>query len=227
MDHPTTGPILHFLGDSHVRSMAAAVHAGLFQPLECRVEEVGGATAVGLRHPTSKTQALAHFRDRLTPVDPRVIPIFQLGEVDCGFVIWVRAQRYGESIVAQLEGSLEAYRDFLIEQRGAGYRPVVTSATLPTIRDGQLDGEVALLRAEVRASHRARTDLTLDYNARLAEICGAEGLLFVDATPDLLDPATGLLSDSFRHPDPSDHHLDPKTAGPVWARRIRQALALV
>ncbi len=217
--------ILSFLGDSHLRPVEAAISAGLFASYECRSEQVGGATAVGLRHPTSKTQALVLFRERLAPFDPNVIPIFQLGEVDCGFVIWVRARRYGESVNEQLAASLEAYAGFLRETHTQGYHDlVVTSATLPTIRDNQLDGEVALLRAEVRASHRERTDLTLDYNNRLKEICSTEGLRFADLTSDLIAPATMLLHDRFRHPDPKDHHLNPETAGPVWARRVREAI---
>lgn len=219
--------ILSFLGDSHLRPVEAAIAANLFSPFECRSEQVGGATAVGLRHPTSKTQALVVFRERLSPFDPRVLPIFQLGEVDCGFVIWVRARRYGESVDDQLAASLEAYASFLRETRDRGYRDlIVTSATLPTIRDNQLDGEVALLRAEVKASHRERTDLTLEYNSRLAKICATEGLRFADLTSDLLDPETLLLHERFRHPDPKDHHLNPETAGPVWARKVREAIEI-
>ena len=217
--------VLSFLGDSHLRPVEAAIAAGLFAPLECRSEQVGGATAVGLRHPTSKTQALVLFRERLSPFDRHVIPIFQLGEVDCGFVIWVRSQRYGESVRDQLAASLEAYACFLREVRDRGYHDlIVTSATLPTIRDNQLEGEVALLRAEVEASYRDRTDLTLEYNHGLASICLAESLRFVDLTFDLIDPTTRLLHDRFRHPDPKDHHLNPQTAGLVWARRIRDAV---
>jgi hypothetical protein len=217
--------VLSFLGDSHLRPVEAAIAAGLFAPFQCRSEQVGGATAVGLRHPTSKTQALAVFRERLYPFEPHLIPVFQIGEVDCGFVIWVRSRRYGESVRDQLDASLEAYAGFLREIRDLGYHDlIVTSATLPTICDNQLDGEVALLRAEVKASHRDRTDLTLEYNQRLADICLAEDLRFADLTLDLLDPTTRLLHHRFRHPDPKDHHLNPQTAGPVWARRVREAV---
>ncbi|MFW2830581.1 hypothetical protein [Sphingomonas sp. ID0503] len=213
--------ILQFLGDSHLNAIEHAIEAGLFVPYQCRSKKVPGATAVGLRHPTSKTQALPYFRGRLAKVDPAIVPIFQLGEVDCGFVIWVRAQRHGESVEAQLTASLDAYVAFLVEVRAMGYRDViVTSAILPTIRDGELDGEVAHLRREVEADHRTRTNLTLRYNAELALRVRDAGCHFVDLTPDLIDPATGLISERFRHFDIRDHHLDPLTAGPVWARRL-------
>lgn len=163
---------LHFYGDSHLRPIRAAYEAGMFGSLPCLFESVGGATAVGLRHPKSKTQALNIYRNSLLPYRHNVVPVFQLGEVDCGFVIWVRAQRHGESVRQQLEESLAAYLSFLIEIRDAGYRNLlVTSAMLPTIIDGQLDGEVANLRREVKATLRERTDLTLYYNSKLARLC--------------------------------------------------------
>lgn len=217
--------VLSFLGDSHLRPVKAAFQAGLFYPYECRIEEVGGATAVGLRHPTSKTQALVVYRERLSAFDPCVVPVFQLGEVDCGFVIWVRAQRYGESVQDQLNASLKAYASFLVDIRDQGYRDlVVTSATLPTIRDNQLSGEVALLRAEVAATQRDRTDLTIEYNERLSDICHREGLNFVCLDKDLLDPETRLIHEKFRHSDPKDHHLNPATAGPLWAMRVLEVV---
>ena len=217
--------VLYFIGDSHVMTPFAGVEAGLFKPYACRVEQVGGATAVGLRHPFSQTQALPIFQERLTPLDPQVTPVFQLGEVDCGFVIWVRAQRHGESVLEQLDASLEAYQGFLLWARNFGYRDVVvSSATLPTIRDGQLEGEVSHLRHEVKASQRDRTDLTLEYNLRLGAFCAAAGFRFADLTPHLLDPSTQLLAERFRHPNPLDHHLNPDEAAPVWASVVLEAL---
>lgn len=221
----TSLPELHFLGDSHLRAPRFAAEQGWFEPRKCHFTLVGGATAIGLRHPKSKTQALAVYREVLLPFRPNVIPVFQLGEVDCGFVIWVRAQRYAESVSEQLDQSLRAYVSFLRDIRDAGYGAlIVTPAVLPTIRDGQLDGEVSHLRREVQASYRQRTDLTLAYNARLAEMCEAEKFTYVDFMPDLLDSETCLLDARFRHSDPADHHLDPNIGGRLWVGRITEAL---
>lgn len=166
------------------------------------------------------------FRSKLADLPASDIPVFQLGEVDCGFVIWVRAQRYGESVQQQLAESLAAYRTFLCSVRDQGFaRLIVTSATLPTIYDGQLDGEVAHLRRKVRASYRERTDLTLEYNRQLEAICRVEGLEFADLTPALINPETRLLDERFRHPDLADHHLDPSSGGDVWVAAIQSTLA--
>ncbi len=216
---------LFILGDSHVRPARHALEQGWFGSIPWQVEEVGGATAVGLRHPTSKTQALLRFRECLLPFDPHTVPVFQLGEVDCGFVIWVRAQRHNESVAQQLAESLQAYRNFLLAMRNTGYeRLIVTSAMLPTLPDGALDGVVAHLRREVKATMRERTDLTLEYNERLKQICHQDNLLFADFTTHLLDPATRTIKDSYRHPDPADHHLHPEHGGRIWVELVGEKL---
>ena len=211
---------LHFLGDSHLRVPRAAYEAGLFGKTPCVFELVRGATAVGLRHPTSKTQALVQYRSSLLPYRRGVIPIFHIGEVDCGFVIWLRAQRRGESVDAQLLASISAYRAFLREIKAAGYCPIATSATLPTLQDGALEGEISLLRAKVKASYRERTDLTLRYNEMLRAGCVEDGIDYLDFTPDFIDTETRLLNEWFRHPDRNDHHLHPERAGAIWVARV-------
>ena len=114
------------------------------------------------------------------------------------------------------------YVAFLSDMAEAGYRDlIVTSATLPTIRDGQLEGEVAHLRRSVTATQMQRTRLTLDYNKRLAEELGRRGLSFLDFTDQLLDPDTGLICERFRHPDPSDHHLANDSGGRMWADTVK------
>lgn len=212
---------LYFLGDSHVSTIRNAYLKGLFGKAKAKFTIVGGATAVGLRHPTSKTQALLVYKKNLIPFRPRVLPIFQLGEVDCGFVIWARAQKYGESVEDQVSQSIASYTNFLVELKEHGYKDIiVTSAVLPTILDGQLEGEVAHLRREVKASLKERTDLTIQYNSRLRQNVEDRGMIFIDLTPHLLDPQTGIIQEAFRHPDPADHHLNPITGGEVWAKIV-------
>lgn len=221
-----SGLILHFCGDSHLRPIRHAAHTGMLDPLTCIFTEVGGATAVGLRHPTSKTNALQTYRDALRTRVEGVIPVFQLGEVDCGFVIWYRAKKYKEPVHFQLAHSIHAYTDFLMRVRDDMQYPhlLVSSATLPTIKDGQLDGEVAHLRSEVRATLKERTALTQEYNAELKALCLKEELSFVDVAASLLDEQTGVIQDRFRHPDPADHHLHPEQGARVWASLLIEAI---
>ncbi len=102
-------PLL-FLGDSHIMYFQKAAESGLFGARESQFCVVSGATAVGLRNPNlSQTNALAQFREKLATVTPPVAVVIQLGEVDCGFVIWYRARKYAESIQMQMQQSIDAY----------------------------------------------------------------------------------------------------------------------
>jgi hypothetical protein len=205
------------VGDSHISSFRAAHRRGLFDaPTSFRMVE--GATAVGLRNPNSLTNALAIFERSLLPPKKNVTPVIQLGEVDCGFVIWWRAKKYSEPIDMQLEQSIAAYREFVDKLLRAGYsRIVITGATMPTIQDGQDWGEIANARREVTASLQERTDLTRRYNAALSKLAAERDLPFVDIGDLVLDPATGLIAEKFRHPNKADHHLNPELVAPLWA----------
>ena len=210
----------HIVGDSHTRAMRWAAEHGLVDRA-CVFVEVIGATAGGLRNPNAHTDALATFRKSLLPYDPDVVPVVHLGEVDCGFVIWYRAAKYGEPVQQQLEQSLAGYFDFVDQLTASGYdRLVISGATLPTIREGQDWGDVPNARREVKQPLAARTRLTLSYNQKLAQGAAQRGLHFIDIVEEIIDPTTGTVSDRFRHPDPTDHHLDPEKTGPLWAKLL-------
>jgi len=215
---------LAFFGDSHLMYFRSAATRGLFGQRPIGMCEVPGATAVGLRNPNSATNALQTFREALGKLDPGTILVVHLGEVDCGFVIWYRAQKYGEPVQRQVEESLDAYFSFVDDALAAGIsRIIVTGATLPTIRDGQNWGDVANARREVTASLRERTELTLAYNQELRRRAEARGLAFADISDEALDPVTGVIREGMRHPDPRNHHLDDSLAGLLWAARFNQS----
>lgn len=215
-------PSWHVVGDSHARALKHAVRQGLVSR-PCKVTAVGGATAVGLRHPNSQTNALNIFKEALFPVKPGTTPVIQLGEVDCGFVIWYRAAKYGESIESQLNQSIEAYFKFVDELLAGGYPSVViTGAILPTIGDGQEWGEIARIRREVTTTLRERTDLTLEYNEMLRKEAKLRRLPFIEITDKIMDKERRIVSDYFRHPDPLNHHLDPGKAGLLWATELNR-----
>ncbi|WP_372396107.1 hypothetical protein ABMY26_12820 [Azospirillum sp. HJ39] len=210
----------YFVGDSHVQSFEIAATFGLFRR-PSRFLVVPGATAVGLRNPESHTQAIVQFQQALLPVLPGVVPVIQLGEVDCGFVIWWRAQTLGEPVDAQLTESISAYACFIDSLIDAGYgRVVVTGAVLPTIPDGQRQGAVARARHTVTASLRQRTDLTLRYNERLAAEAARRGLPYIDISARVLDTGTGLIAEAYRSPNPRDHHLHPIRGAYAWADAV-------
>lgn len=163
-----------------------------------------------MHNPNSKTNALALFQARCEAAHTWQTLVFLLGEVDCGFVIWYRAEKHGVSIESQMQRSLAGYVDLLAQQIEGGFRIMVLSAPLPTIRDGQDWGEIANARREVKATQRDRTELTLEYNGRLCSACDELGARFLDVTTATLDPATGLIRDDYLNVNPVDHHLHYK-----------------
>lgn len=173
-----------------------------------RVKSIEGATASGLPNPKSKTGAQQAFARALGRARPWHQVLVQLGEVDCGFVIWYRAGRHGLSVEEQFTQTVGAYEAFIAKVLAMGFRrTIVLSVPLPTISDdGVKWGKVARLRESVTASQAERTRLTVRFNAELSERCRALGASFVDVTSGHTDRATGLVSARFVR-ESDDHHL--------------------
>lgn len=208
------------LGDSHLEALHFAADLGILNVGSHHFSIVPGATAVGLRNPNSLTDAINIFKSSLLtqPIDSHVI--IHLGEVDCGFVIWWRAQKYGESVEKQYRESIDAYRYFLNQVLESGFTKIcVAGASLPTIHDGVELGDVTNKRAEISVGIKARTELTLRYNYGLNELANKLGISYFDITDAVLDQSSKVVHDFFRNPDPCDHHLDKlKTVG-IWASK--------
>jgi hypothetical protein len=211
------------LGDSHVRYMSAAQRQKLFARRKIAVREVGGATAVGMRNPNAMTNAIGQFQDFLKRKKKKSIIVIHLGEVDCGYVIWYRADKYNETVAHQLDQSVAAYFEFVDGLLAQGFKHIViTGATLPTITDGEQAGEVVKLRSAIRTTQRERTDLTITYNARLKEQAERRHLPYTDITASVVDPETGLVKQTLRSPDREDHHMNVPLAGALWACRLNE-----
>lgn len=213
------------LGDSHLESLKAAAELGLLHFDKPEFCIVPGATAVGLRNPNSITNAIAIFREAVQRASPAHHILIHLGEVDCGFVMWWRQSKYGESIDMQVSESISAYENFIKELQGMGFTKIcITGASLPTIRDGVDFGSVANKRSEVTVSIKDRTQLTLQYNRSLSAMASDLGCSYFDLSDAFVNVNTGLVSDFFRHPDPSDHHLDPSKTIGVWALACNKSI---
>jgi hypothetical protein len=217
-------PLL-FVGDSHLRYFRFAQKIGLLFPYTVECCEVGGATAIGMRNPNSKTNAIDIFKKWLAPRDRNSIVVIHLGEVDCGFVIWYRAKKYAETVEIQLQQTVAAYFEFVDNLQKEGFhRIIVTGATQPTISDAdQLTG-VMKQRNSVKPSQCLRTSLTCNYNQHLQRESFERGLPFADITADALDASTGLTKINFRNKIPNDHHMDNLYAGVAWAQALNRSL---
>jgi hypothetical protein len=206
------------LGDSHLEALEFAADLNLLNVGSRHFSIVPGATAVGLRNPNSLTNAIHIFKEALLSQPKHAYVVVHLGEVDCGFVMWWRAQKNGESVEEQFRQSLAAYRQFLVQVRDMGFtRLCVTGASLPTIGDDVNMGEVANKRSEISVSLQDRTDLTSRYNRALAEIAAELDLRYFDVAEATLDRSSGLVHDFFKNSDPTDHHLDKSKMAGIWA----------
>jgi hypothetical protein len=205
------------IGDSHVQVFHHVSMPGVW----FRVKSIEGATASGLPNPKSKTGAQQAFARALGRARPWQQVLVQLGEVDCGFVIWYRAARHGLSVEEQFAQTVGSYEAFIARIAGMGLRrTIVLSVPLPTISDdGVKWGKVARLRESVTASQAERTRLTTRFNAELSERCQALGVAFVDATSGHTDCATGLVASRFVR-ESDDHHLADEPYAELISSRL-------
>lgn len=211
----------YIFGDSHTEVFKHISEKKRLKLKRFDVTFVGGATAQGMRNPNSKTNALQEFEDKIYTLKKSSKLIFQLGEVDTGFVIWYRAKKYNEPVEEQLMLSINSYVDFLKKIKKDGYNHImVVSAPLPTIQDNQDWGEVANLRKEVTATLRERTDLTLQYNKLLEEECKKHNVYFLPTDDLLLDEETKKIKSVFLNKDKNNHHLHLEAYSEVIIKRF-------
>lgn len=212
------------IGDSHV-TVLSKVHV---PGVRFQVRRVVGATASGLLNEKSATRTRRKLLQRLGEARRWQSIVIQLGEVDCGYLIWRRAERYGLDIEEQLELSLATYSTFLTEVLGRNFREVIVlSAPLPTIGDArsEWEGSVASARKDITATQAERTALTLRFNDRLKARCESLGVTFVDVTTGQLDPATGLIDTRFVRMTNRNHHLADAPYGALIASELGAVLA--
>jgi hypothetical protein len=210
------------LGDSHTRVFNHINKKRLMPDVEFSVITVDGATAQGAYNPKSKTNALAKFKEKLASEKKHDGVMVMLGEVDCGFVIWYRKEKYNTSIEEQLDNSVTKLFEFIDNEVRTKYdaeQITVIGANLPTLFDDRnMANEVAKLRKEVKASIRDRTDLTLRYNDILKNEAKKRGYKYIDIVKETIDPNTKLVDKQYLHENKNDHHLSEVKTGMLWKK---------
>lgn len=209
------------LGDSHVSIFSDPRLRAAFPHHAFNVVCIGGATASGLENPNSKTQSLPTFAEAVSKSAARTI-IVQLGEVDAGFVIWYRAEKYNTEVSETLQYALTGYQRFLTSLLGE-HRVICLSAPLPTIKDGQAWGAVANARRDVKASQLDRTRLTIRFNRGVREFCEKARVEFLDLDIESMGK-DGLVDMRLLNSDPLDHHYEPGAYLEMMIPRLRERL---
>ncbi len=229
------------LGDSHARQHFGSNDLeGKLKPKDLRMNHVqsdyhfdvhcvSGATAQGAVNPASQTQALSIFKKRLSIIDPdnyNHIAIM-LGEVDCGFVIWFRSEKYSIPVEDQLNLTIKNLFDFLDQEVAPLFPPnkiILLGSVLPTIRDDQNWGEIAHLRSSIKATQLERTNLTLRYNNILKQKSSKLGFNYIDITRDTLNENTHLIDDNYLNSNKHDHHLSFNKTWQLWIKNLNKIL---
>lgn len=179
-----------------------------------------GATALGVINPNSKTQSFNKFKAIIKKEKYNYI-VIQLGEVDCGFLIWLRSEKYNVSLHDQLEESLANYYKFILWIKdNSDAKIILTGAILPSISDDANLMEMKNLRKEVSAKQYERTQLTLEYNDRLKSIAKELDCNYIDISDDILNNKTKVVDKYFLSDDITDHHLSNERTCDLWLNKL-------
>jgi len=206
--HDQEAPVREILvlGDSHTVVFSHPLFKERFPNFFFNVVTVIGATASGLENPNSTTKAYPVFRDAVRESAAKLV-VVMLGEVDTGFVIWYRAQKYQESVAAMMDQAIASYSGFLAELK-MRFEVVCISTPLPTIQDGNDWGDIANARREVTASQTDRTALTLEFNRAMQRFCAQNRIRYL-MLDDLSLGEHGIVKADLLNNERSDHHYDP------------------
>lgn len=203
------------LGDSHSRVFKYCNKKQ--NKIKFNVCDVGGATCQGSVNPNSKTNALKIFKNKILNIKkkPNKI-IIMLGEVDCGFLIWVRAKKYNISVDDQINLSINNLfvfiKNIIIEKLNMKQTDIIVlGSILPTIKDNLNKKYLNGARKDVTISQKERTKKTIEYNNILKKKCIENNYKYIDITKYILDINTNTINNIFLNKDPCDHHLDSKS----------------
>jgi hypothetical protein len=214
------------LGDSHSRvfNYCNSKQSSIFFD----VIIVSGATAQGSVNPNSKTNALMVFKEKLTTIKKKEYSyiIINLGEVDCGYLIWYRMKKYNISIEEQLTNSTDNLFSFIKEVVNYFDHSfiIINGSILPTIQDNTDKNFLAGARSEINNSQLERTKLTLRYNDILKRHCLTNQYKYMDITSYILNKKTNIVHPKYLNKCKHDHHLDDETTYMFWLKELYSIL---
>lgn len=194
------------LGDSHAEVFNSEHMKSAFPEFEFEVVPVGGATVSGLENPNSATKAMPKYVEALDATLAETV-VVMLGEVDTGFVIWYRAQKYETPVDDMLNLAIVNYQNFL-SKISEKFKVICISTPLPTIQDDMQWGEVANLRKDVKATQAERTALTIRFNNAISCFCETRGITYISLDSQSVNQ-DGKLKQSLLNQNPLDHHYNP------------------
>jgi hypothetical protein len=187
------------------------------------VLSVAGATNMGIKNPHSKTKARpkidAFLEKNLNKSDTLV---FLMGEVDCGFVIWYRKEKYNDTLESQFNESINNYFDLILSYKDKCNSIIVCDVPPPTIGDNLKNkGNVANKRLGIKATQLERTKLSMRYNKMISEFCEKNGFKYLKYMDGLLNE-NGVVDAKYMNHDPSNHHLNNDKFSIVLGKKLNK-----
>jgi len=186
---------------------------------------VSGATAQGAVNPNSKTNALNIFEKEIKSNCADKI-LIMLGEVDCGFIIWVRSKKYNINVDDQINisvNNLFTFIDNIILNKSYRNKDIIICGSiLPTIKDSTDKKILNGARSEVDVSQLERTIKTIEYNNILRKRCDIYGYNYIDITNNIIGK-DGIVKNEFLNSNPADHHLDNEKTYQFWLSQLNQS----
>uniref|UniRef100_A0A6C0ET02 SGNH hydrolase-type esterase domain-containing protein n=1 Tax=viral metagenome TaxID=1070528 RepID=A0A6C0ET02_9ZZZZ len=192
---------------------------------------VGGATAQGSVNPNSITNALNVFKEKLNDIKNNNFKyiIINLGEVDCGFVIWYRKNKYNIGIEDQLKITTDNLFNFInleILPHFESSKIIINGSVLPTIKDNTDKKYLIGARSEIVVSQIDRTELTIKYNNILKNYSLINGYNYMDITNYILDNETKVVNTIFLNKNIFDHHLDNENTYNLWLCELYKIIGI-
>lgn len=209
------------IGDSHANIFFSPFLADSLAGYKFCIASVSGATVSGLPNPNTVTNAMHIFRNALNTTTTTTV-ITLIGEVDTGFVIFYRAEKYNKSIKEMLHLAIANYKKLLLEINTI-FRTICISAPLPTIVDGTEWGEVANARKSISASQLERTLVTREFNNEIQKFCLSEGIDNINLDEESLDK-NGLVKKKLLNRDIMNHHYDHEEYSKILVPHLKPLL---
>lgn len=212
---------VHAIGDSHAGIFNYYRENNCFKNTRFKVYSIGGATALGIKNIKSKTKARTLFESYIGNINKNHHLLISLGEVDCDYLIWLKAKRDNASVDTIFKSAIKNYMEFIMRINFYGIQNIIVySVPLPTIKKAQSKGLISDIRADAEISLRKRTELTKRFNNEMRRFCEKSNIKYLDIEKYLINKKTGLLDKKYLNPNRLDHHLYDMAVIPHITREL-------
>lgn len=218
------GKNILILSDSHGGVFEYIHDNHLLAPHYINAEIIGGATAYGLSKETSSTNAFEKFIQGIKRFRNYTTILIQLGEVDCSFILWKKAEAKNKTPEEMIQYSINGYEKLINKLTELKKAIIISGAILPTLKDNEKAGETAQLRNTINATQKERTNLILQFNLELQKLAKKHNLIYIDITDETLDKDTQVIATQYVRKDKIDHHQSFQATAPIWVKKLYEVL---